>query len=185
MAEGHGEAKGTVAHTEAEGGHKAPFPPFEKSTFASQLVSIVIAFVALYLIVSRIALPRVGSVIDARQNAIDGDLAAAQRLKDESDSALKSYESELAAARARAQAISTETRDKLNAASEAERKTLEEQLSLKLADAEKTIASTRESAMSNVRGIAADAAAAIVQRLTGMAPDGKSVDSAVDASLKG
>ena len=185
MAEGHGEAKGTVAHTEADGGHKAPFPPFEKSTFASQLVSIVIAFVALYLIVSRIALPRVGGVIDARQNAIDGDLAAAQKLKDESDSALKSYESELAAARARAQAISTETRDKLNAASEAERKTLEEQLSLKLAEAEKTIASTRESAMSNVRGIAADAAAAIVQRLTGVSPDGGSVNSAVDASLEG
>jgi F-type H+-transporting ATPase subunit b len=58
-------------------------------------------------------------------------------------------------------------------------------LSLKLADAEKTIASTRESAMSNVRGIAADAAAAIVQRLTGVSPDGASVNSAVDASLKG
>jgi F-type H+-transporting ATPase subunit b len=185
VAEGHGEAKGAVAHTEADGGHKAAFPPFEKSTFASQLVSIVIAFVALYLIVSRIALPRVGNVIDERQNAIDGDLAAAQKLKDESDSALKSYESELAAARARAQAISTETRDKLNAASEAERKTLEEQLSLKLAEAEKTIASTRESAMSNVRSIAADAAAAIVQRLTGVLPDGASVNSAVDASLKG
>ena len=185
MPEGHGEAKGATAHTEADGGHKAPFPPFEKSTFASQLVSIVIAFVALYLIVSRIALPRVGSVIDERQNAIDGDLAAAQKLKDESDSALRSYESELAAARARAQAISTETRYKLNAASEAERKTLEEQLSLKLAEAEKTIASTRESAMSNVRGIAADAAAAIVQRLTGVLPDGASVNSAVDASLKG
>ena len=189
MAESHGSAKtatkGATAHTEADGGHKAPFPPFEKSTYASQLVSLLIAFVALYLIVSRIALPRVGSLLDERQNAIDGDLAAAQKLKDESDSALKSYESELAAARARAQAISTETRDKLNAASEAERKTLEEQLSLKLADAEKTIASTRESAMSNVRGIAADAAAAIVQRLTGVLPDGASVNSAVDASLKG
>jgi len=74
---------------------------------------------------------------------------------------------------------------KLNAAAEAERKTLEEQLAHKLAAAEKTIASTREAAMSNVRGIAAEAAAAIVQRLTGLLPDGKSVDSAVDASLKG
>src|ERR1700677_581664 len=185
MAESHGEPKGATAHTEADGGHKAPFPPFQKDTFASQLVSLVIAFVALYLIVSRLALPRVGTLLDERQNAIDGDLAAAQKLKDESDSALKAYESELAAARARAQAISTETRDKLNAASEAERKTLEEQLSLKLADAEKTIASTRESAMSNVRGIASDAAAAIVQRLTGMLPDGNAVNSAVDASLKG
>jgi F-type H+-transporting ATPase subunit b len=185
VAESHGDAKGATAHTEAEGGHKAPFPPFQKDTFASQLVSLLIAFVALYLIVSKIALPRVGGLIDARQKAIEGDLAEAQKLKDASDGALKAYESELAAARARAQAIGAETREKLNAASEAERKTLEERLSLKLADAEKTIAATRETAMRNVRGIAAEAAAAIVQRLTGVAPDGKSVDSAVDASLKG
>jgi F-type H+-transporting ATPase subunit b len=183
VAESHGDAKGTTAHTEAA--HERVFPPFQKDTFASQLVSLLIAFVALYLIVSRIALPRVGSVIDARQNAIDGDLAEAEKLKDASDGALKAYESELAAARSRAQAIGAETRDKLSAASEAERKTLEERLSVKLADAEKTIASTRESAMSNVRGIAADAAAAIVQRLTGVLPDGNAVNSAVDASLKG
>jgi F-type H+-transporting ATPase subunit b len=185
VAESHGGARGATAHSEAEGGHKAPFPPFQKDTFASQLVSLLIAFVALYLIVSRIALPRVGKTIDDRHDAIEGDLAEAQKLRDESDLALKAYESELAAARSRAQAISAETREKLNAASEAERKRLEERLALKLADAEKTIASTREKAMSNVRGIAAEAAAAIVQRLTGVVPDAASVDRAVDASLKG
>jgi F-type H+-transporting ATPase subunit b len=185
VAESHGDAKGTTAHTEADGGHKAPFPPFQKDTFASQLVSLLIAFVALYLIVSRIALPRVGSLLDERQKAIEGDLSEAQKLKDASDAELKAYETELAAARSRAQAIGTETREKLNAASEAERKTLDDRLSKKLAEAEKTIASTREKAMSNVRGIAAEAAAAIVQRLTGFVPDGKSVDSAVEASLKG
>ena len=184
MAESHGDAKGTTAHTEADA-HGRAFPPFQKDTFASQLVSLVVAFVALYLIVSRIALPRVGSLLDERQNAIEGDLAEAQKLKDESDEALKAYESELAAARARAQAISAETREKLNAASDAERKTLEERLSRKLVEAEKTIAATREAAMRNVRGIAAEAAAAIVQRLTGTVPDGKAIDSAVDASLKG
>ena len=182
MAEkGHG----TGAHTEADGGHGGGFPPFESNTFASQLVSLVIAFVALYLIVSRIALPRVESVIDARQNAIEGDLAQAQKLKDESDAALRAYETDLAAARSRAQAIGSETREKLNAASEAERKTLEDQLNAKLAAAEKQIAATRESAMGNVRGIAADAASAIVQRLTGVLPDGNTLSSAVDASLKG
>ena len=183
MAESHGD-KATSAHTEANGREHA-FPPFQKDTFASQLVSLAIAFVALYLIVSKIALPRVGSVLDERQGKIDGDLAEAQKLKDASDAALKAYQNELAAARSRAQAIGAETREKLNAASEAERKTLEERLSLKLAEAEKAIAATRTAAMSNVRGIAADAAVAIVQRLTGIALDGKSVKAAVDASLKG
>ena len=182
MADSHGG--GETAHTEADGSHGG-FPPFESSTFASQLVSLAIAFVLLYVIVSRIALPRVGAVIDARQNKIEGDLAEAQKLKDESEAALKAYEADLASARSKAQAIGAETRDKLNAASEAERKALEDKLSARLADAEKTIAATRASAMSNVRGIAADAAGAIVQRLTGAAPDSNAVASAVDASLKG
>src|SRR5437764_10492670 len=101
MAESHGGAKSPAAgaHTETEGGHGGGFPPFESSTYASQLVSLAIAFVALYLIVSRIALPRVGGVIDARQNAIEADLAAAQKPKDESDAALTAYESALAGAR--------------------------------------------------------------------------------------
>jgi F-type H+-transporting ATPase subunit b len=177
-------AEGTSSHTEADGSGGS-FPPFDPDTFPSQLVSLAIAFVALYLIVSRIALPRVGGVIEARQKAIDSDLAQAQKLKDESEAALKAYESDLAAARTRAQTISAETREKLNAASEAERKTLEDTLAVKLAEAEKTIASTRASAMSNVRGIAADAAGAIVQRLTGIAPDGKAIEAAVEGSLKG
>ena len=180
MAESHG----TTAHTEAPA-EKHEFPPFQKDTFASQLVSLVIAFVALYLIVSRIALPRVGGAIDARQNAIEGDLAEAQKLRDQSDAALKAYESELASARSKAQAIGAETREKLNAASDAERKALEDKLSVKLTEAEKTIASTRETAMSNVRGIAVDAASAIVAQLTGVQPDAQSVNGAVDASLKG
>src|ERR1700709_852540 len=97
MAESHGDAKGkqTGAHTEADGGHGGGFPPFDSSTFASQLVSLLIAFVALYLIVSRIALPRVGSVLDARQNAIEGDLSADQTPQEASDAPLKAYASAL------------------------------------------------------------------------------------------
>src|SRR6201994_1075978 len=169
MADSHGG--GETAHTEADGNHGG-FPPFESSPFASQLVSLAIAFVLLYVIVSRIALPRVGAVIDARANKIEGDLAEAQKLKDESEAALKAYEADLAAARSKAQAIGNETREKQNAASEAERKALEDKLAAKLADAEKAIATTRTTAMGNVRGIAADAASAIVQQLTGSTPDG-------------
>lgn len=185
MAESHGGASNTGAHTEADGGHHGGFPPFESSTFASQLVSLAIAFVALYLIVSRFALPRVGGVIETRQNKIEGDLAEAQKLKDQSEAAIKAYEDELASARSRAQAIGNASREKANAQAEAERKALEDQLTAKLAEAEKTIAATRTTGMSNVRGIAADAAGSIVQRLTGVVPDTASVTAAVDASLKG
>lgn len=180
MASGHGDA-----HTQADGGHKATFPPFQSETFASQLFWFAIAFVLLYVIASRLALPRVGGVIAARKSAIDSDLTEASRLKDESDTALNAYETELANARTKAQAIGAEIREILNTQAEAERKSLEERLATKLAAAEKTIAATKGTAMSNVRSIATDAAAAIVERLTGSAPDNVAVNAAVDASLKG
>jgi len=173
----------TTGSTEAPG--KPPFPPFQKETFASQLVSFAIAFVLLYVIVSRFALPRVADIIAMRQGTIDGDLAEAERLKTESDAALKAYEAELAAARANAISIGTDIRDKLNKQADVERKRLEDQLAHKLADAEKSIAATRTAAMGNVQAIATDAAAAIVQRLAGVTPDAKAVASAVNATLKG
>ena len=177
------------AHTEVPaGGHgdgHGGFPPFEPSSFASQIFWLVITFVALYIIVSRVALPRVGSIIEQRRNTIDGDLAEAQRLKDESDKQIAAYEEELAQARAKAQTIGAETRDRLHAESETARKALEDQLAVKIADAEKAVAATRTAAMSNVRGIASDAAAAIDERLTGKAPDATSVNAALDAALKG
>ena len=184
MAESH--ATGTTAHTEVPSNHGKPeFPPFNKDTFASQLVSFAVAFALLYVIVSRFALPRVGGVIKAREGTIEKDLSEAQAFRDESDAALKAYETELAQARTRAQAIGAETRDTLATQSEAERKALEISLSAKLVEAEKTITAMREKAMGNVKSIATEATAAIVQRLSGVAPDNQAIDRAVDASLKG
>lgn len=172
------------AHTEVPGGHSGGFPPFQKETFASQLFWLVIAFVILYVLMSKLALPRVGAIIDARKSRIDSDLAAANQLKTSADAAMAAYEKSLAEARGRAQTIGNETRDRLNAEAEKSRKALDEQLNVKLAEAEKTIAATKTAAMSNVRSIATDAASAIVTRLTGTAPADAAVASAIDSVLK-
>ncbi len=95
----------TTAHTEAPGGHKAPFPPFQSETFASQLFWLAIAFAALYLLASRLVLPRVGGIIDARAKQIDDDLSEAQQFKEAADAANTAYEKALADARSRAQAL--------------------------------------------------------------------------------
>jgi F-type H+-transporting ATPase subunit b len=173
----------TAAHTEHPGG-KPQFPPFNKETFASQLVWFAIFFIALYVIISRLAIPRIGSILETRRGRVEGDLAEANRFKGQSDDALKAYEKSLADARNRAQTLANETRDKLNAEAEVRRKALESQLNAKLADAEKTIAGTKSAAMSNVHGIAVDTASAIVQRLIGSAPAGGAVEAAVADALK-
>jgi F-type H+-transporting ATPase subunit b len=168
----------------AKGGHGG-FPPFQSETFASQLVWLTIAFVLLYVLMAKLALPRVASIIESRQKHIEDDLADASRLKGESDTAVAAYEKALADARNRAQAIATETRERHAAEAEARRKTLESELNTKLAEAEKAIAATKQAAMGNVRGIAEDATRAIVERLIGEAPNEKTVAAAVADALKG
>jgi F-type H+-transporting ATPase subunit b len=174
----------TTAHTQAPSEHKGAFPPFDSSTFASQFVWLVITFVLLYALMAKVALPRVGSIIAQRQNRIDEDLAQANAFKAQSDAALAAYEKALADARARAQAIAGEMRDKQAAETEATRKKLEEQLNTKLAEAEQIIGASKQAAMANVRNIAGDAAKAIVERLIGTTPADSAVAAAVKDALK-
>jgi F-type H+-transporting ATPase subunit b len=164
--------------------HGGGFPPFQKDTFASQLLWITLAFVALYLLMSRVALPRIGSIIADRKEHIEGDFAEAERLKKDADGALAAYEKSLTEARNRAQALASETRAREAAAAESARKALEAKLNASIADAEKAIGSRRSAAMTNVQGIATDAAAAIVQRLTGSTPASREVEAAVADVLK-
>lgn len=173
-----------TAHTETSGEHKGAFPPFQKDTFATQLFWLVITFVLLYVVMSKIALPRVGALIDARRAKIDGDLAEANKLKAGADDAMTAYEKSLAEARNRAQTIGAETRDRLHVEAEKNRKALDEQLNEKLAQAEKTIAATKSEAMVSVRSIASGAAAEIVTKLTGTAASDSAISDAVDRALK-
>jgi F-type H+-transporting ATPase subunit b len=175
----------TNAQTAAHGGAKPQFPPFNPETFASQIFWFVITFVLLYVLMSRIALPRVGAIVTARAGKIADDLAGAQNLKDQTDQAIAGYEKKLADARSNAQSIAGQTRDKLMAEADVRRKTLEAKLNDRLHEAEKTIVQTKTQVMSNVRAIATDAASSIVERLIGTKPDPKAVSDAVDKSLKG
>jgi F-type H+-transporting ATPase subunit b len=170
--------------TQAPGEHKGAFPPFQSQTFASQLVWLAVAFVLLYVLMWKLALPRVAKIIENRQKRIDDDIADAGKLKAQSDEAVAAYEKALADARARAQTIANETRDKQAAVAETRRKTLEGELNARLAEAEKAIAATKTAAMANVRSIAEDATRAIVERLIGEAPSDKAVADAVAGVLK-
>jgi F-type H+-transporting ATPase subunit b len=169
-----------TAHTEVPAGHHA-FPPFQSQHFPSQLFWLTVSFVLLYVLMSKIALPRIGSILATRSQVIGDDLAAAERLKERSDAAHAAYDKALADARVRAQAIAGATRQQQASEAEAMQKRLEAQLHDRLAAAEQSIAATRTAAMGNVRSIAVDTAAAIVERLIGKAPAPRDVAAALDA----
>jgi F-type H+-transporting ATPase subunit b len=167
-----------TAHTEAPG-EKHAFPPFESQHFPSQLFWLALTFLLLYVLMSRIALPRVAAIFAARNKRVSEDLAAANRFKEQSEAANAAYLKSLADARARAQGIANATRDEQAARAAATNKKLEAELHDKLAAAEQSIAATRAAAMGNVGSIAAETAAAIVERLIGTTPAHPDVAAAV------
>ncbi len=174
----------TSAHTAQDAGaHQANFPPFNAETFPSQLLWFVLAFGALYLLMSRIALPRVGAILETRENRIAADLDTAARAQQQADAAGKAHEKTLTDARANARDTAQAASVRLAAESDARRKSLEADLNAQLAVAEKQIAATKAAAMGHVSQIAEDAAAAIVQQLTGRAAPAAVIASAV-ADLK-
>ncbi len=176
-------AKGT-AHTEVPSGGKQDFPPFQKDTFVSQLIWVVLIFGALYVLMSRISLPRIDGIMQARRSHIDTDMADARRLKDESDAAIAAYERELADARRQAQALIDGIRATQAARRQGAHKDLETTLHARVAEAERMIAVKRSAAMANVKDIAIEAAAEIVERLTGVAPARQTSAAAVARTLE-
>jgi F-type H+-transporting ATPase subunit b len=168
----------TSANSEGHAGQTG-FPPFQTQHYPSQLVWLALTFILLYVLMAKIALPRVGSILAERSKRIADDIGAAQRLKERSDAAHAAYEKALADARGRAQGIANETREREAAAAEATNKRLEAELHERLAAAEQSIAAKRESAMANVGAIATDTASAIVERLIGKAPPAHEVAAAV------
>jgi len=156
-------AAAATTHEEKSGG----LPQLNPSDFAPQLVWLALTFVVLYLILSHVALPRIGEVIEERRDRVQRDLDAAERFKAETDAALAAYEKALSEARQKASSMAKEMRDSLSAESEKERTAVESQLTAKLTEAETRIAATKSKALTSVDEIAAETASAVVSKLLG------------------
>lgn len=164
----------------ADGGHSEIFPPFDASTFPSQLLWLTISFAVLYFVMKRVALPRIGEILEERRDKIEGDLAEAERLRRKSEHAIASYETALAEARTNAHAIAEQARAENRTKLDAERAKVEANLAEKVAAAEARIAQTKADAMEHVGEIAAETAQAVVAQLMGTV----SAEAARDAVAK-
>lgn len=163
--------EGEVTHSETgvanEAEHGGTFPPFDSSTFPSQLLWLAITFGLFYLFLKRVALPRVSEILELRRDRIAQDLDQAARMKQEADDAIAAYEQELAEGRAKAGQIGQEAREAAKAEADAERREVETGLEKRLAAAEERIQAIKDGAMKEVGSIAEDTAATIVERLIG------------------
>ena len=162
----------------------AGMPQLDFSTFPNQIFWLVIALVAIYLLLSRIALPRIGAVLAERKGTITNDLAAAEELKLKAREAEAAYQQALADARAEAQRIVAEARAEIQKDLDVATAKADAEIAARAAESERRIAEIRDSALDAVTEVARDTAREIVSALGGKA-DARSVNAAVNARLKG
>lgn len=174
MQEAPATSTGTVQPQEESGG----FPPFKTETFPSQFFWLVICFAVLFVVLWRIAGPRIGAAIQARKDRIESDLAAAAKHKESAEAALSAYNTALADAKTRAAKLAEENRQAINAEVEDAKAKADAEARAATTDAENRIATLRQKAGRDVDAAAESAAAAIVSRLIG---ETVSTEEAADA----
>jgi F-type H+-transporting ATPase subunit b len=179
------EHEGHIAGTEtpASGGHgETSFPPFDPVNFTPMLIWLSLSFGLLYLLMSKIALPRVESILHTRAHKITKDITGANAFRARSEEAAAAHDKTIAEAKAKALALAQETHARLSAETEAKRLALEAELDARLAASEMQILEMKAKAMGNVEAIASEAAAAIVQRISGKPADPTAIARAIATS---
>lgn len=160
------------------------FPPFDPVNFTPMLIWLSLSFGLLYLLMSKIALPRVENILHARAAKIAKDIGEANAFRARSEEESAAQDKTIAGAKAKALALAQETHARLTAETEANRLALEAELNARLAASEAQILEMKAKAMGNVEAIASEAAAAIVQRVTGK-PAGQEAIARAIATSKG
>ena len=179
--ESHGAEAVTAGHAAAE---SAGMPQLAVETFGNQIFWLLVALVATYLILSRVALPRIAAVLAERQGTITNDIAAAEELKLKAKEAEAAYEQALADARTQANEIVEATRADIKADLDAALEKADAEIAAKAAESEKAIAEIRANAAESAAEVAKDTAKELIAALGGEV-DGRSVTAAVNARMKG
>ncbi len=154
-------------NTATEATPRGGLPQMDTGTFPSQIFWLIVTFGLLFLVLWRITLPMIEGVIGDRRNRIDGDLGAAEKLRQQAAEALASYEAGLSGARSRAHQILDDNRKSINAELETQKAGAGAETQALVRQAEERIAADRARALGSLRPAAAEAAVAIVERLTG------------------
>ena len=169
---------------EAAHGSAPGMPQLDFSTFSNQIFWLAVTLVAIYLILSRVALPRIAAVLAERQGTITNDIAAAEDLKAKAVEAENIYNKALADARAEAQRIAAETRAEIQAGLDEAIAQADVDIAAKAAESEKAIAEIKAGALDSITAVANDTAAEVVAALGGKA-DAKAIAAAVSNRMKG
>lgn len=137
-------------------------------TYLSQVFWLAISFATLLVLMWRVGLPRVSTILQNRQDRIDGDLRRAEEIKKDAEATLAAYERTMAEGRSKAQAELRAAADQLAREAAERHAALAQRLAREGEEAERRIDAARLGALADLESVAADLARSSVQRLIGV-----------------
>ncbi len=162
----------------AEGG----MPQLDYHLFAPQLVWLAIAFLALYLVMSKLAVPAISDTLAKRQGKIQGDLDAAEKANEETRALVASYEKRMADTREDARKLVRERGESDSTAAAARLSALQDKLAVQIGEAEKRIAKQRDDVMAGLEGMAQDIGLDVYSKLAGQPADPAALTAKISAA---
>lgn len=172
---------GTAMAKEGSGG----MPQLDYHSFAPQLVWLAIAFLALYLVMSRLAVPAISDTLAKRQGKIQGDLDAAEKANEETRALVQAYEKRMADSREDARKVVRERSEADSAAAAARLGALHDKLNAQIGEAEKRIAKQRDDVMAGLESMAKDIGHEVYAKLAGQPADAAALAAKIAAAAKG
>lgn len=164
---------------------QAGLPQFQFEHWGGQIVWLLLVFALLYVLMSRVFVPRMRKVLDTRAQTIADAVEQARRAQDEAKAQAEAGRAEVAEARAAAQRAGAEAKARANAEAASRQAVEDERLNAKLAEAETRIRAARDKAMTSVGSIASDTAKAMIEKLTGVKATAADTTALAAATVKG
>ena len=168
----------------AEQADKTGLPQLDFGTFPNQIFWLAVTLVIIYLVLTRVALPRIGAVLAERSGTITNDLAAAEEFKQKAVQAEKAYNDALATARGEAAKIVAAAKADIQKDLDLAIAKADADIAAKAVESEAKINEIKAGALDAITEVAQDTALELVMALGGQA-DAASITAAVAARLKG
>ena len=153
--------------------------------FFSQLFWLLLVFGIIYFVIGRGMVPKIQSVVQAREDRIAADLAAAQKAREDAESLEEGYRQRMDASRSDAMKLAQDAKQEAAKDAEARLSKVDRQVGAKVAEAEERIRASVREAMSEIETVAAEAAQELVGKLTGSSVSSAEARQAVKAVLHG
>ena len=155
-------------------------PQLNPEFWVSQIFWLVITFGILYVILSKLILPKISANLESRKSQISDNIEAADRQREESEKKLSEYDAIISISKTEAKNIFNEAKEKVLKDINLKRDILDKQIEEEIKKVEDEIEILRKDAPVKINKIAIDTSAELIQKLIGTEINNSSISAIVD-----